>query len=116
MVQESLELARKVVDVAAEGLAEDTVVLGMREVSSFCDYFVICQGRSPLHLEALYGRVVEKLKEEGWRPNHREGDRNATWIVLDYGGVIVHLFDEETRRFYDLEGLWADAEVVDVNA
>jgi len=110
----SLELARAAAEIALDGLAEEAVILGMRDVASFCDYFVICEGRSLLHVEAIRDRVVEKLREQGVRPGQMEGGRNASWIVLDYGDVVVHILDERTRRFYDLEGLWADAERVDI--
>lgn len=113
MPGDSLELAHTAAAVALDGLAEDAVILGMKRVASFCDYFVICQGRSPLHVEAIHDRIVEKLKEHGRRPDHREGERNATWVVLDYGDVVIHIFDEPTRRFYDLETLWADAQRIE---
>ena len=112
----SLDLARATALVALDGLAEDAVILGMRNVASFCDYFVICEGRSKLHVAAIRDRIVERLREQGVRPGQIEGGRNASWIVLDYDDVVVHIFDEPTRRFYDLEGLWADAERVEVEA
>ena len=114
MPPESLNTARAIARAALDGLAEDAVILGMERLASFCDYFVICQGRSPLHLEAIHDRVAEEMKKQGQPMGHREGGRNAPWIVLDYGDVVVHVFDEPTRQFYDLEGLWADAERVAV--
>jgi len=110
----SLDLARATADIALDGLAEDAVILGMGAVASFCDYFVICQGRSTLHVEAIRDRIAEKLREQGYRPHHVEGGRNASWVVMDYGDVVVHVFDARTRAFYDLEALWADAERVGV--
>ena len=114
MLSNSLDLARAIALVALDGLAEDAVILGMRDVASFCDYFVICQGRSALHVEAMRDRIQEKLREQGIRPHHLEGGRNASWVVLDYGDVVVHVFDSPTRAFYDLEGLWADAKRVEI--
>jgi ribosome-associated protein len=115
LLSNSLDLARAAAAIALDGLAEEAVILGMRRVASFCDYFVICEGRSVLHVEAIRDRLLEKLREQGARPHHVEGGRNASWIVLDYGDVVVHVFDEPTRAFYDLEALWADAERVDVS-
>jgi len=116
LLDNSLDLARATAEIALDGLAEDAVILGMQEVASFCDYFVICQGRSTLHVEAIRDRIAEKLREQGFRPYHTEGGRSASWIVMDYGDVVVHIFDQPTRAFYDLEGLWADAERVSITA
>ncbi len=116
MLSNSLDLARATAEIALDGLAEDAVILGMHNVASFCDYFVICQGRSTLHVEAIRDRIAETLREQGYRPQHIEGGRNATWVVMDYGDVVVHIFDAPTRAFYDLEALWADAERVATEA
>jgi len=114
LLANSLDLARAAAAIALDGLAQDAVILAMGKVASFCDYFLICQGRSPLHVEAIRDRLAEKLREAGWRPHHVEGGRKASWIVLDYGDVVMHIFDEPTRAFYNLEGLWADADRVAV--
>lgn len=116
MLLNPLDLARAAANIALDGLAQEAVILGMEKVASFCDYFVICEGRSVLHVEAMKERITEKLRERGLRPASIEGGRNASWIVLDYGEVVVHIFDQPTRRFYDLEGLWADAERIAVEA
>jgi ribosome-associated protein len=116
LLANSLDVARTAAAIALDGLAEEAVILGMRRVASFCDYFVICEGRSVLHVEAIRDRIVERLREQGARPHHVEGGRNASWIVIDYGDVVVHVFDEPTRAFYDLEALWADAERVAIDA
>jgi ribosome-associated protein len=113
---ESLDRAKIIAAVALDGLAEDAVILDMRRVASFCDFFVICEGRSPLHVEAIHDRIVEETSRHGFAPYHREGGRNATWIVLDYGDIVVHIFDERTRAFYDLEALWADAGQIEVDS
>ncbi|MGQ9730329.1 MAG: ribosome silencing factor [Candidatus Zipacnadales bacterium] len=114
MAIDSLGIARIAAVAALDGLAEDALILGMQRVATFCDYFVICQGRSILHVGAIQERVLEKLHEQGVRPDHIEGGRNSPWVVLDYGDVVVHIFDGPTRRFYDLESLWADADPVAV--
>lgn len=116
MPSDSLDRAKTIAAVALDGLAEDAVILDMRKVASFCDCFVICQGRSPLHVEAIYERIAERGKQQQFGVPHREGGRNATWIVLDYGDVVVHIFDRATREFYDLEALWADAERIEMGS
>jgi ribosome-associated protein len=93
--------------------ALDVMVLDMRELMTICDYFVICHGRSLTHVEAIAETVEEHLSEHGLRPNHIEGRRGATWVILDCGSTVGHIFTEETRDFYDLERLWEGAPVVD---
>ena len=81
----------------------------MKKMSSVCDYFVIASGTSTTHVRALSDNIIKKLKEKGRPIRHAEGVREASWILLDFGDVICHLFLEETRAFYDLEHLWLKA-------
>ena len=89
--------------------AVDPVVLDMREVTLITDYFLICHGTSNVHIRGLADAVVDALEEDELRPLGVEGYQEARWILLDYGDVIVHIFAEEEREFYDLERLWSDA-------
>jgi len=80
--------------------------------NSVCNNFIICNGNSSTQVQALAESVEEMVQTEiGQKPWHKEGYQNAEWILLDYVNVVVHIFNEETRKFYNLEGLWADAEV-----
>lgn len=81
----------------------------MRKVSGVCDYFVIASGASTTQVRAIADHIARKLRDKGERLGHMEGEREALWILLDYSDVVVHVFLDETRRFYDLERLWADA-------
>jgi ribosome-associated protein len=77
-----------------------------------CGYFVICHGTSTTQVDSIAHSVEDSVKEiTGENPWHRDGYRNAIWILLDYGDIMVHVFQEEAREFYNLEGLWADAKV-----
>lgn len=78
-------------------------------MSSVCDWFVIASGTSTTHVRAIADNIVKKLKIKRQNPWHLEGRREASWILLDYGDVVCHIFLEETRSFYDLEKLWSDA-------
>jgi len=89
--------------------AVDPMLLDMREITLITDYFIICNGTSNTHIRALGDAVAEALKEAGVRPHGVEGRAGASWILLDYGDVIVHIFAEEEREFYGLERLWSDA-------
>jgi ribosome-associated protein len=81
----------------------------MRKRSNVCDYFVIASGASTTQVRAIADNIVRRLKEKGQRLWHIEGEREALWTLLDYGDVVAHVFLDRTRRFYDLESLWADA-------
>jgi ribosome-associated protein len=86
------------------------VVLDLREISTFTDYFVICSGTSEPHLKAIAGELESRLKEDhGIRASAVDGFPASQWIVLDYMQVIVHVFHREKRAFYSLEDLWSDA-------
>ena len=99
-----------VANAASDKKALDIVIIDMRQgMSGACDYFVIASGTSTTQVRAIADNVLRKLKEKGEKVWHREGEREALWILLDYGDVVGHIFLDETRRFYDLERLWGDA-------
>jgi len=109
-----LELSgSEIADVGARAAldrkANNVVVLDLRGLSSVADFFVICSGNSDTHVEGIADIIEEKLAEHGAKLWHREGGRGATWILLDYIDVIVHIFTEDARDFYSLERLWGDA-------
>ena len=81
----------------------------LEKVTDFTDYFVICSGTSDRQVQAIADAVDGALRAEGVRPLHVEGYNRAQWVLLDYGDLVVHIFQEETRRFYGLERLWGDA-------
>ena len=94
---------------------QDIRLLHTTDVTILADYFLICSATSNTQARALADIVEEKLEEAGEKLLHREGHRGGTWELLDYGCLIVHIFTEETRQFYDLERLWRDAIPVDLN-
>lgn len=111
----SLQLALAAARTAAENRGQNIVVLDMRKHTSWFDYFVIATGTSRRQLHAMSEEIDRTLEVE--LKDKRigvEGYNESRWIVLDYGDVVIHLFDEETRQFYSLENLWADAEHVDL--
>jgi ribosome-associated protein len=102
---------------AAEKKAHDLVVLDLREVASFTDYFVIASGTNVRQVQAVADEVQEQLRRRlGVKPARVEGYNSAEWVLLDYGDFILHVFEEKSRRFYDLERLWRDAARVPVPA
>jgi ribosome-associated protein len=85
------------------------LLLDIREVASFSDYFVIASGTTNRQIQAIVEAVEEAAEEHGVRPMGREGEADSGWVLMDYGDVIVHIFAPEERQFYDLEGLWRTA-------
>ena len=92
--------------------AKDVKILKTAEHTVLADYFVICNGTSSTHIKALVDEVDKQLSEAGEPPMRREGLRSDIWVLMDFGSVIVHIFTDEARKFYDLERLWSDAEAV----
>ncbi len=84
------------------------MILKVKEISSFTDFFIICSGTSDRQVMAIADHVAEKLKKEGILPLGIEGANTGNWILMDYGDVIIHIFYEPTREFYDIERLWSD--------
>lgn len=110
---EGYELARACAKALSEKKAQDIVILDVHEQTVVCSYFVIASGRSTTQVRALGDAVEEKLeKEANLSPIRKEGLREGRWGVIDYGDVIVHVFNDESRLFYHLERLWEDGENV----
>ena len=101
---------------ALDKRATDVVVLDLRELTIVCDYFVIASARNTIHSKAVADGIAERLAEEGRRPRHIEGLPTATWVLMDYGDVVVHIFLPDERGYYDLERLWQDAKVEQIEA
>lgn len=81
----------------------------MNGKSSFCDFFVVMSAPSTVRVRAIVDFIEKQMKEKGMSPQHEEGYAESTWVLLDFGDVVTHVFHQETRRFYDLENLWGDA-------
>ena len=112
-VLDSLELARRIVDVIADKRGEDILLLDIREVSILADYFVIGSATSKRQTKALVNSIVDRAKADfDVKPWRVEGEPDSGWVLMDYGDVVVHLFAPEARNYYDLEGFWADARVI----
>jgi ribosome-associated protein len=113
----SLELALAAARVAADNKGQAIVVLDLRQITPVFDYFVLATGTSRRQLHAISEEIDQVLERElGDRRLGIEGYSESRWILLDYGSVVVHLFDDETRAYYDLENLWASASRVELPA
>jgi ribosome-associated protein len=105
------QLAMQAAQFGLERKAHNVKVLTLRDLSSVCDYFVILSGDADVHVRAISDHIEDSLAKLGQYPTYREGKREGNWIVLDYIDVVVHVFMDSTRRFYQLEKLWGDAPI-----
>jgi ribosome-associated protein len=105
----SRELALTIADIIAETPASDTLVIDIHELSQLSDFFVICAGENERQLRAIHRALLEGLAERGIRPRRSEGESSSGWMLVDYGDVVVHIFDVDVRAFYGLEVRWAEA-------
>ena len=109
---------KEVAAVAAKALDDrkgvDVTLLEIADVTTIADYFLICTGTSSTHVKSLCDAVEEAMDKAGEPALRREGHLSGTWVLLDFGCLVVHVFTEETRQFYDLERLWSDAKRVDL--
>jgi ribosome-associated protein len=104
-----IEQARRIAAIAGDRLARDVVILDMRPVCTYTDYFVVCTGNNVRQTKAIWDEVYATLRAENdLRPRSVEGERESTWIIADYLDVVLHVFTPEAREFYRLEDLWDD--------
>src|SRR5689334_6043149 len=101
---------------AGEKKAIEPVVLDLREIASFTDYFLIVSGANERQVQAIADEVYESLKKSGYAAARMEGYKTAEWILLDYGDFVVHVFEQKARQFYDLERLWRESKRVELPA
>ncbi len=109
------EIAQKAVQALDSKKARDITVLKTEKVTSLADYFIIATASSSTHGKTLVEETEKLLTEAGEPPLRREGYRSGSWVLLDFGCVVVHVFLDEARKFYNLERLWSDAVAVDAN-
>ena len=112
-----LKHARRIAELAVDKLAEEIVILDMTGVTSFTDYFVICSGRNARQTKGIFDEILHVMKREARLiPRAIAGEREAEWIVMDYGDIVVHIFAPELRSYYRLEDLWGDVPRVALDA
>ncbi|MBU1087402.1 MAG: ribosome silencing factor [Candidatus Omnitrophica bacterium] len=109
-----MDKVKKIIELAEAVKAEDIVVLDLRKICTFCDYFIICTGTSSTHIKAIADQINSTLRDYGFKAQSREGYQESRWIVLDYASVLVHIFDQDARDFYALENLWSKGKKVNL--
>ncbi|GAM13329.1 MULTISPECIES: ribosome silencing factor [Bacillaceae] len=110
------ELLITAVKAADDKRAEDIMVLNMKGISLIADYFVICHGNSDKQVQAIAREIREKAEEQGYNLKRMEGFDEARWVLIDIGDVVVHVFHKEERSYYNLERLWGDAPIENVQS
>lgn len=103
------DIINRIVTFLDDRKAEDIVALDLRELANIADYFIIATGANKPHLKALYDGLQALFKSAGFKSFHRAGIPDSGWMIMDYQGIMVHIFERELREFYDLEQLWKDA-------
>ncbi len=106
-------LRTQIAEAALDKKAENVISLDLRKLpDAVCDFFVVCDATTTIQVKAIADHIVDKIrKDTGEYPNHKEGFKTMEWVVLDYIDIVVHIFRTENRKFYQLEELWADAEL-----
>ncbi|MDD7402726.1 MAG: ribosome silencing factor [Butyribacter sp.] len=114
-MKESTKMAQIAYKALDEKIGEDIKIIDIAGISILADYFVIANGSSLTQVQALVKNVQEQMHRAGYEMKREEGNRNSTWVLLDYGDVVVHIFDQEDRLFYDLERIWSDGKEVSLD-
>lgn len=112
----ALEYCKTAVAALEDRKAEDVTVIDIQEISTIADYFIIADGTNENQIQAMRDAVDEALYKAGLSVRQIEGNQKSTWILMDYGDVIVHIFSKEDRLFYDLERIWRDGKIVDIHS
>lgn len=111
----SIDYCKIAVAALEEKKAEDIKVIDIREISPIADFFIIADGSNQNQIQAMRDAADEALYKAGLKVKQVEGNSNSTWILMDYSDIIIHIFSKEDRLFYDLERIWRDGKLVDVN-
>lgn len=112
----TMESLKLIIDALEDKKAENIQVINIGEVSTVADYFVITHGTNKSQVQALADNVEEKLGKAGIHARQTEGYNTANWILLDYHDIVIHVFDKESRGFYDLERIWRDGKAIDIDS
>lgn len=113
-MEQAINMARTAYEALADKKGEDIRVIDISEISPIADYFIISNGTSSSQVDALVDNVEEKMHKAGYSFKQQEGTNSGTWVLMDYGDIIVHIFDKENRSFYNLEHIWSDGREVEL--
>ncbi|MCX8094440.1 MAG: ribosome silencing factor [Candidatus Goldbacteria bacterium] len=106
----SSDKLKRLIKLLEEKKAQDIVILDTRKQSDIWNNFIICSAMSSIHIKALKNYILTEMKKYDYLPVHSEGEFDSNWVVIDYDDVLLHIFDEKTRKYYSLEKLWGESE------
>lgn len=112
-MEQAMEMARIAYDALSDKKGEDIRIIDISHISVIADYFIITDGTNESQVKALIENVDEKMSKAGYSIKQQEGQNSGTWVLMDYGDIIVHVFDKENRSFYNLERIWSDGKPVE---
>lgn len=115
-MREQAKMAQTAYNALDEKKGEDIKIIDISKISVMADYFIIANGNNISQVQALVDNVEEKMHKAGFTIKRKEGNKSSTWVLLDFGDIVVHVFDSEDRLFYDLERIWSDGRIIDVSA
>ncbi|MBU5677723.1 ribosome silencing factor [Alkaliphilus sp. MSJ-5] len=115
MKKQLMSIILKIMSSIDDKLGENSTVLDLSNITSICDYFVIASASSSRQVKAIVDAIEDKLSNEGLTLTHKEGYESGRWVLLDYGDIVIHIFHEEDREFYNLDGIWKDANEVNID-
>ena len=110
---DTLDLARRCVQVCEDTKAKDILLFDLREKTIVADYYIVCSGTSMPHIHAIAEHVRKAMSERGLRPRGMDGQPESRWMVLDYGLILVHILEQEMRNFYALEQIWDEGRIIE---
>ena len=105
----------KIVDLMQDKKVKDITVLNVKKLTSLTDYFILCTSESTPQTKAVMDHIYKNMREEGFRPNNLEDTKSLEWVAMDYFNIVIHIFNEETRNYYQFERLWGDAEIRNID-
>ncbi len=109
-------IAKKITNLMQDKKVKDITILDVRKLTSLTDYFILCTSESTPQTKAVTDHIYKKMREEGWRPNNLEETKTLEWVAMDYFSIVIHIFNEETRNYYQFERLWGDAKIEKIDA
>lgn len=112
---DSLEFTKEIAEIILSKKGYDIKILNLIELTTIADYFIICSADSDIQVKAIADEVDKNLSKRGIKCYHKEGEKALNWILLDYFDVVVHVFRKDVREYYNLEKLWGDAEVIEID-
>ncbi len=113
--KEIKKIVKLIINLMQDKKAKDINILDVSNLTSLTDYFILCTSESTPQTKAIMDHIYRKLREIDWRPNNLEDSKTLEWVAMDYFSIVIHIFNDETRKYYQFERLWGDAKIEKIN-